>query len=104
MSTYESAVLQPILGNPILARCNYGSLARLLPHVRQQRVNPGDTIFREGDHADYLYLLLEGEVSLEAPQTSRTAAESRKVTVRSGHFGEESGTEIPSYTTNATAI
>lgn len=102
MSTYESTVLQPILGNPILARCNYGSLARLLPHVRQQRVNPGETIFREGDHADYLYLLLEGEVRLEAPETSR-AAQAKTVIVSSGHFGEESGTEIPSYTTNAVA-
>src|SRR5262245_55386612 len=71
MSDYEQTVLQPILADSILSLSNYRTLARLLPHVVEKRFDAGDLIFREGDPADHLYLLLEGRVRLESAERTR---------------------------------
>jgi len=120
MSTYEKTVLQPLLADSILALSNYRTLARLLPHVVEKRYHQGEHIFREGEPAEHLYLLLDGRVRLESAEQTRilmrdpegnlvtmdarlAGAEPRKVTLNSGRFGEESGTDTPDYISDAVA-
>jgi divalent anion:Na+ symporter, DASS family len=121
MNGYEAAVLNPILGDPILSRGGYTTLARLLPHVTEKLFSQGEKIFSEGEPADYLYLIREGKVMLDSPEVSRimmrdsegnlVAIDGRhgglgmkQVTLNSGRFGEEAGTDAPEYLCDATAV
>src|SRR5882672_1120021 len=97
MSGYESAVLDPILGDPILSRGSYTTLARLLPHVTEKVFGEGERVYSEGRPADYLYLIRDGKVLLDSPEASK------KTTLSGGHFGEEAGTDAPEYLCDATA-
>lgn len=42
-------------------------LARVIPDVERRELAPGERLFRHGEHADTLYLVVEGEIQLHEP-------------------------------------
>lgn len=119
MNSYEELVVSPLLKDSLLARGSHRALARLLPHVTERHFRLGETLYRAGEPADYLYLLIDGEVVLTTPAatkilpagrgggvaaaTSEVDTPPRRITVTSGRFGEEAGTDSAEYLAEATA-
>lgn len=120
MNDYEELIVSPLLKDSVLARGNYQVLARLLPHVTEKRYRQGETLYRAGQKADHLFLLLDGTVALETPEPTKIMftdgqgnlvsvnskmvdARPRQITITAGHFGEEAGTDSAEYIADATA-
>ncbi|MBE0619427.1 MAG: anion permease [Burkholderiales bacterium] len=117
---FESNVVAPLLRDAVLSKCNYQALARVLPHVTQREFQAGEMIYRAGQKADELFVLLSGSVHLEVPEATKimftdkdgnlvavdsktVATTPRRTTVTDGHFGEESGTDAVDYVADAVA-
>lgn len=49
---------------PLFHHCNAIDLARALPHVERLELAEGEPLYRQGNAADYLYFVLDGEVLL----------------------------------------
>jgi divalent anion:Na+ symporter, DASS family len=121
MTDYDSTVLTPILANPILSKCGYQSLARLLPHVVEKTFESGAAIFKAGEPATHMFLLLSGKSEVETPELTRVMArdgegklvaleatdagvEQQRVLMSHGQLGEEAATGTSAYMSNATAV
>ncbi len=83
-----------LLADPILARAPYTELARLLPYLEERRLAPGETLYRAGDQAQALYLVLAGDLLLTPPGAAAQAAPD-------GRAGEEAGGEFDTHLTSA---
>jgi CRP/FNR family transcriptional regulator, cyclic AMP receptor protein len=70
------------------------SMEWLIPHMSHQRFEPGHVLFRQGDPANTMYLILEGSVRLEEIG----------VTVRHGALLGEIGLFAPENRRTATAV
>lgn len=92
----EPACAEHLLADDMLGRSSHQSLARLLPHVTERHLAAGAPIYRAGEGAECLYLLLEGTVMLVSPLGRQCGLLSRR-------FGEEAGTEAHCYLTDAIA-
>jgi CRP-like cAMP-binding protein len=67
--------------------CSFGEIEELIRGLTKKRFPKGETIVREGDPGDYLFLLASGEVSIRA----KTGLLSSREIVRLGpgdYFGE----------------
>jgi divalent anion:Na+ symporter, DASS family len=90
-------ILQRLLSDTLLGRCRHTALARILPHARIATFAAGDPIYRSGDTAERIHLLVTGEAEL-------IAGNGRRVTRPAGcRIGEESGTDFAAYLSDARA-
>lgn len=114
MSSYQDLVVSPLLRDPVLSMGRNQALARLLPHVTERRFQPGEAIYRAGERADHLFLLIDGEVDLDTRPTRMTGSSiaagvpdagalPHRIKVSTGRFGEEAATESTEYLADATA-
>lgn len=85
-----------LLADPILASASYTELARLLPYLEERCLAPGATLYRAGDQAQALYLVLNGDVSLTPPGGATQAAPD-------GRAGEEASSEFDTHLTTASS-
>ena len=83
-----------LLADPILALAPYTELARLLPYLEERTLVPGETLYRAGDKAEALHLVLAGDLSLTPPGGREQAAPD-------GRAGEEASGEFATYLTTA---
>lgn len=67
--SYDRNIVAPLLADPVLGRCSYESLARILPHLGERSYQAGETLFAAGDKADALVILRQGSVDLERANT-----------------------------------
>jgi DASS family divalent anion:Na+ symporter len=96
MTQTKKSTSEKLLADEVLAKSNYQSLARTLPHVTEKRFAAGETIYRANAKAEYFYVLTDGEVNLISPG----GRESRLVHRR---FGEEAASDADHYLTDAIA-
>jgi len=91
----QQARQQAMTSHPLLAGCRPLDLARLLPHLREQRLDAGAVLFKNGDPADTLYLLAAGSLrySIRGLGTGSPTV-----------LGEETVLGLPGYLGEATAI
>jgi di/tricarboxylate transporter len=82
--------------DPLFAGTAESSLARLLGEVEEIGFAPGDTLYRRGDAAAFLYLIAEGAVHLTTPA-------GREIGLLEQHGGEESASGMACYACTATA-
>jgi DASS family divalent anion:Na+ symporter len=82
---------------PVLSRCSRQDLARLLPFLRERRLEPGETLYRAGDPAQDLWLVCDGTVRL-------TRADESSQEVREGLVGEEAALRLGTYLSDVVAV
>ena len=81
--TVETNVKIRMLQNmPVFADLSYQELLKILKIAFEQEVKAGQMLFRDGDPADALYILLSGSVNVEKDNTILTTLG------RGSHFGE----------------
>lgn len=85
-----------LLADEALAKCNYQSLARLLPQAAEKRFAAGETVYEANTTADHFYLLTDGEIRLVSPQGRESGLMHRR-------FGEEAASDAEHYLTDAVA-
>lgn len=90
-------VLKHLLDDEIIARSNHQSLARLLPQAVRKQLSAGDVIYQAGARADFLYILVSGEINLISPQGRQSA-------LLSNRFGEEAASDAKQYMFSATTV
>lgn len=90
-------IFDSLLRDPILAKCNYAALSHLLPYIEERHYSAGETIYRAGESAEGLYLLVSGEVCLKTP-------DAKMHTLSCSRFGEESATDSDNYLADALAL
>jgi di/tricarboxylate transporter len=83
-----------LLADPILALAPYTELERLLPYLEERRLASGETLFRAGDPAQALYLVMAGDLALTPPGAAPQGAPD-------GRAGEEAGGEFDTHLTAA---
>jgi len=86
-----------LLADPILALASYTELARLLPYLEERQLAPGEALYRAGDRAQALYLILAGDLSLTPPGGATQAAPD-------GRAGEEACSEFDTHLTSARSV
>lgn len=86
-----------LLADPILARAPYTELARLLPYLEERRLAAGEELYRAGDQAQTMYLLLAGDLLLTPPDGAAQDAPE-------GRAGEEAGGEFDTRLTTAHSV
>jgi len=60
--TDDQARQKALISCPLFAACSQLDLARMLPHVRERRLEAGEVLFHNGDRAETFYLLAEGSL------------------------------------------
>lgn len=83
-----------LLADPILSQAAYGDLARLLPYMEERQLAPGEVLYRAGDNAPALFLLVSGDLALTPPGGTAQAAPD-------GRAGEEAASEFDTYLASA---
>lgn len=82
MTSINQQLLNTLTSAPILNRLSRADLARILPYVELKELAQGEVLFYQGQAVDTLYLIVEGEVTLQA----KTQA---PITCQHGYLGEE---------------
>lgn len=82
---------------PILSKLYLSDLARLVPHMKEQRYVAGKIVLVAGTTADTLYLIMSGEVQITSGRRSMG-------TVNQGFLGEESILAYPVYFYQVTVV
>lgn len=90
-------IVDQLLRDPVLAKCNYAALSRLVSYIEERRYAAGETLYHVGEPANGLYLLSSGEVQLHTPDGESHALDCARV-------GEECATDAESYLADAIAI
>jgi len=86
-----------LLNDPILSQGSHPDLARFISHGMEKEYEKGETIYRAGEAAEHLFIVIRGSVRLVFGKPKRRAFETQ---VR---FGDEAGTDIPHYLSSAVA-
>lgn len=92
-----TTIVAQLLRDPVLAKCNYSILSRLLPYIEERCYAAGESLYRVGEPADGLFLLTSGEARLRSPDGETHALGCKRL-------GEESATDAGSYLTDALAV
>ena len=90
------AVVDRLKSLPLLSGCSRQEMARLVPYLDERHLQPGDTLFYEGQPAKEIWLLLKGTV-----QMNRVGGESREIS--DGFVGEEAAIGIGYYMSEVVA-
>ncbi|CAK0754535.1 TRAP transporter large permease subunit [Gammaproteobacteria bacterium] len=91
-----TGTVERLKGDRILGRASYRALARMLPYTVERSLDSGATLYRAGNPARDLFLLLEGEVDLVSRSGHRLAPSE-------GWIGQEAATDVPHYFSDAVA-
>jgi DASS family divalent anion:Na+ symporter len=83
--------------SPVLSRCSRQEVARLLPFLRERRLQPGEVLCRAGQPANDIWLVLQGTLRL------KRAGESPR-DVSDGLVGEEAALGIRCYLSDIAAV
>lgn len=94
-----STIVDQLLHDPILSRCNYSSLSRLLPYIEQRSYAAGEHLYRANEAALGLYLLTAGDARLYAAD-----GETHDIRGGSARLGDECATDAVSYLADAIAV
>ena len=94
-----TSIADLLLHDPILAKCNHQSLARLLPYIEERCYVAGEYIYHDGEPANGLYLLVSGEVRLQTHD-----GEMLDCGYDGACLGEECATDSSIYLTGAVAV
>ncbi|MCG6551460.1 MAG: anion permease [Candidatus Magnetominusculus sp. LBB02] len=86
-----------LLKDEIFSSINKKEIAHLLPHITLRTFENGQTIFSKGQHAEFLYMLISGQVRLFSDIASVTVG-------CGGRFGVESCSGLTHYVTCVTAL
>ena len=92
----SSPLLLGLKADSLFSGVAQASLARLLGEIEEIGFAPGETLYRRGDAASFLYLIEEGAVYLTTPA-------GRKIELLEQHCGEESAAGMACYSCTATA-
>ncbi len=93
----DNRLFNHLINDAAFKKCNYQSLARLLPQIVEHRYAPGERIYTCGAPADFFCLLMEGEIDLVAPS-------GRHSPLMHPRFGEEAASDSDHYLTDAYAV
>lgn len=80
--------------DPLLALAPNIELARLVPYLEERQLGPGEILYRAGEQADAMYLLLSGDLSLNTPDGQIHPAPD-------GRAGVEANNEYATHLTSA---
>ena len=89
-------IIDLLLRDPILSKCNYARLSRLLPYLEERSYAAEEHLYLTGEPANGLYLITSGEARLQT-QDGDTHA------IGCARFGEESATDAATYLADAIA-
>ncbi|MFA7240986.1 MAG: SLC13 family permease [Sulfuricellaceae bacterium] len=90
-------IVDHLLRDPVLAKCDYTALSRLLPYIEERSYAAGELLYRAGEPADGLFLLTSGEARLHTPDGETHGPGYAR-------FGEESATDANSYLADAIVV
>lgn len=99
MTKHMTSIVDLLLRDQILAKCNYHALARLLPYVEGRSFAAGEYIYHVGEPANGLFLLASGEAQLQMPD-----GEVLDICRSGARLGDECVTDSASYLTEAVAV
>lgn len=88
---------ESLMAVPLFHGCSRQSLARLLPHVAERRLDPAGALQTCGDAAAETFLILDGEFELDV-------GGGRRVRIEQGILGEEAGIGMANYLATAIAV
>lgn len=88
-------MIDRLLNDPLLSRCDAAVLAKLLPSLERRRLAAGEVLCEAGDGADALFLLVAGRL-----QVSGTG---QVVTIEEGYVGQEAAIGAARYLSRVTA-
>ncbi|HTJ97025.1 MAG TPA: Crp/Fnr family transcriptional regulator, partial [Rhodocyclaceae bacterium] len=94
---YADTFVQPLLDDPLLGKCQHATLARLLPHLVERDLEPGETLFSIGDATNSAWLILSGSLQFTFP-------DGQEQIIDSGVVGEEAGADIAGRQASAVAV
>ena len=94
--TSNQQLLPHILDAPFLDSLSRADLARLTPNIELVTPEDGKSVFAEGDDAQTLFLILDGEVTLDSS--------SQHQQINNGYFGEELLLDDTEYRSSAIAV
>jgi DASS family divalent anion:Na+ symporter len=83
--------------SPVLANCTRQELSRLVPFLRERRLAAGETLYRAGEPAQDMWVVLDGTLKL-------TRADDSSQAVSSGLVGEEAALGLGSYLSDVVAL
>jgi DASS family divalent anion:Na+ symporter len=90
------ALADTLRSDPVYGDLTGLALARLLTHVIVCRYAPGESIYVDGDPADFTFITLDGMVMLTTPSGSYQV-------LSGGRFGDEAACSLGTYATSARA-
>ncbi|MFO8057530.1 MAG: cyclic nucleotide-binding domain-containing protein [bacterium] len=74
---------------PLFQLCSYAELTRIWNYMQKVNFNAGDTVFRQGDNGDALYVIREGEMEILAASPDKDRIENVVASLGPGElFGE----------------
>ncbi|CAK0763628.1 TRAP transporter large permease subunit [Gammaproteobacteria bacterium] len=89
-------IVERLRGDRILGQASYQALARMLPYAVERFLDSGAILYRAGNPARELYLVLEGTVELVGRSGHRLSPPEKWV-------GQEAATDVPYYFSDAVA-
>lgn len=95
--SFSSSVVEALLADEIFADAKYEKLARLVPHLSMVEFAPGEAIFRAGEAAQHLFLVIAGFVEIIRGDAPPVMAETRRI-------GDEAATDLREYISSAVAL
>ena len=92
--------IEQLIGHDLFQLLRPDQLRVISEAAEELTLNVGDTIFRRGDVADHLFILLEGQVALRLPATEGTSLLIDEVT-KGAVFGSCICFQLDTYTLTA---
>lgn len=81
----------------LFSLCSNTDLARIAPFINEVSVNTGEVLFKTGDQAEGLFLLMDGHIEIQSGRRVLNRIES-------GTLGEESVNDEGKYLTTAVSL
>ncbi|QWR76965.1 SLC13 family permease [Candidatus Magnetomonas plexicatena] len=98
ISEYQSEwICSYLLNDEIFSKVDNKELARLLPHIVVKSFKSGQTIYTQRQHAQYLYMVVTGDIKVFSDVSSMTIGSNGKI-------GVESCSDLTHYVTCATVL
>jgi DASS family divalent anion:Na+ symporter len=94
---FNTETINYLKQSQLFSFCSNTDLARIAPFISEVSVRAGDTLFKTGDQAETLYLLMEGQIEIQSGRRTLNQIES-------GTLGEESVNRKGKYLTSAISL
>lgn len=90
------SVVDFVLSHSVFNGCNRQSLSRLVPHLIEKKLAPGETLYVADAPAGEIFLIVEGTLQI-------TAAEGKEISLGEGLLGDEAIAGLKEYSGSAVA-